>query len=169
MSENLILTHAWRGRKGRTRGVGTKTYMPAVCNISSEHIAERHTSLGLSWTELKQLCLYLCSVEHHFSSGLDFEYTNTVTQSLHGHDRVRTECFGSGSSCWFLLLQLQRFNGSGVLLLTALKIEVLCLNTPLQVTSLFIHVVFSRSKILNSLCRTVVNFQVWGRLGCEDL
>jgi hypothetical protein len=30
----------------------------------------------LSWTELKQLCSYLCSAKHHFRSETDIEYNN---------------------------------------------------------------------------------------------
>jgi hypothetical protein len=49
----------------------------------------------------------------------------TVIWSLHSLYSVSTECFGSGSSCWFMLLQ--RFYWLGLpTFLTAVKIRVLC-------------------------------------------
>jgi hypothetical protein len=60
-----------------------------------------------SWTELKQLCLYLYSAKHHFSGETASEYNNTTSDEdsnmeLHSHCKGFTECLGSGSSCWFM-------------------------------------------------------------------
>jgi hypothetical protein len=62
----VILTLAGWGRKGLSRGEGTLTDLPTVHSISSEHIGYPCTCVVLSWTELKQLCLYLYSVHQCF-------------------------------------------------------------------------------------------------------
>jgi hypothetical protein len=86
-------------------------------------------SAQLNWTNAVVFVSLQCKAAFqqwnwHLST-IILRLMKTVTWSLHSNYKVCTQCFGSGSSCWFMLL-LRLYWFTLPEFLTALNIRVLC-------------------------------------------